>query len=207
MSSLMPEMFGILLNISSILHWNMLPTGTALKGSCLYWYWPNGHVNVDRYDEFSSNFKLQYPKLTFIIDIYFTLLNLGSMSFNVGPLWTGLINASFNLAGSKHNLTLQFAFGTNTKLLHHTAVSSTPSGVIMSSFCSWSNSSLHGFCSIYATHLGGAWFGLLSGLKLQWKCSFEAPNTLKNIIKHSVYFLVSSMLFLLSISMFGDDRK
>ena len=56
------------------------------------------------------------------------------MSFNVGPLWTGLINAWFNLAGSKHNLTLPFALGTNTKLLHHSTVLSIPSGVIMCTF-------------------------------------------------------------------------
>ena len=56
------------------------------------------------------------------------------MSFNVGPLQIGLINAWFNFAGSKHNLTFPFALGTNTKLLHHSTVSSTPSGVIISSF-------------------------------------------------------------------------
>ena len=56
------------------------------------------------------------------------------MSFNMGPLQTGLINAWFHLTGSKHNLTLPFALGTNTKLLHHSAVSSIPSGVIMSIF-------------------------------------------------------------------------
>ena len=42
----------------------------------------------------------------------------------------GLINAWFNCDGSKHNLTLPLALDTNTKLLHHSDVSSTPSGVI-----------------------------------------------------------------------------
>ena len=68
----------------------------------------------------------------------------------------GLINAQFDLTGSRHNLTLPFALGTNTKLLHHSAVLSIPSAMIMSNFCSQFNSSLNGFCSACATHLSGA---------------------------------------------------
>ena len=56
------------------------------------------------------------------------------MSFNVGPLRTGLINAWFNVTGSKHNLTLPCALVTNTKLLHHSTVTSIPKGVMMSNF-------------------------------------------------------------------------
>ena len=137
----MPKTFGISLNISSILHWNMLPTGTALNGSHLYLYLPNGHMNVVRYDDFSSNFRLWYPELVSIIDIYFTLLSLGSILFNMGSLCTGVINTWFKLTESKHNLTIPLALGTNTKLLHHFVISSTPNGVIMSNVCSWSNSS------------------------------------------------------------------
>ena len=37
---------------------------------------------------------------------YLTPVCLGSMSFNVGPLWINLINALFNHTRSKHNLTL-----------------------------------------------------------------------------------------------------
>ena len=103
----------------------MSPTGAALNGGCLYLYLPNWHVNVVRYDNFSSNFRLWYPELASITDIYLTLLSLGSISFNVGPLYIGLINAWYSHAGSKHNLTLPLALGTNTKLLHHSATSST----------------------------------------------------------------------------------
>ena len=95
------------------------------------------------------------PNLASIIDIYFTLLSLGNMSFNMGPLCTGLINAWLNFAQSKHNLTLPLALGTNTKLLHYSAISPTPRGIIMSNICSQSNSSLNGFCSAYATIPGG----------------------------------------------------
>ena len=109
------------LNISSILHWNISPTGTAPNGSHLYLYLPNWHANVVRNNDFSSNFRLWYPELASIIDKYLTLLSLGSILFNVGPLCIGHINAWFNRAGSKHNLTLPLALGTNTKLLHHSA--------------------------------------------------------------------------------------
>ena len=64
MSSTMPQTFGIALDISSILHWNMSPTSIALNRNCLYQYLPNGHANVVRFDDFSSNFRLLYPELT-----------------------------------------------------------------------------------------------------------------------------------------------
>ena len=138
------------MNILSILHWNMSPTGAAPNRSHLYQYWPNGHANVVRYDNFSSNFKLWYPELASIIDIYFTLLSLGIMSFNMGHLSTDLINAWVNLAGSKHNLTSYHLLWVLTQSYYIT-----PSSVIMSNFCSWSSLSLNGFCSTYATHPGG----------------------------------------------------
>ena len=117
-----------------------------------------------KYDDCLSNFRLWYPELTLMMDMYCTLLSLGSISFSVGPLCISLINAWLSCAGSKHSCTLPFALGTTTKLLHHSAISSTPSGAMMSSSCSHSSSSLNGFCNAYATRLGGAWYGLLSGL-------------------------------------------
>ena len=41
MSTAIPNTFGISLNISSILHWNMSPTGNAPNGRCLYLYLPS----------------------------------------------------------------------------------------------------------------------------------------------------------------------
>ena len=144
-SSTMPKTFGMSLNISSIFCWNMLPTGAAPNRSGMYLYLPNWQANVVRYNDFSSTLKLWYPELAYIIDKYLTLFRLGSISFNVGPQCIGFINAWFNHAGSRHSLTLPLALGTNTKLLHHSAVSSTPSGVIISICCNWSNSSLNSF--------------------------------------------------------------
>ena len=82
-----------------------------------------------------------------MIDMYSMLFNLGNISLSVGPLCTGLINAWLSHAGSKHSLTLPLALGTNTKLLHHSNVLSTPSGVLMSISCSHFSSSLNGSCS------------------------------------------------------------
>ena len=56
-------------------------------------------------------------------------------------------------------------------------------------FCSHSSSSLKGFCSTYATYLGGAWYGLLSCFSCKEKCAFKAPNTIKHITKFVVYYL------------------
>ena len=203
----MPKTFGMSLNISSILGWNMSSTCSAPNGSCLYLYLPNWQANVVRYNDFSSNFKLWYPELASIIDKYLTLLSLGSILFNVWPLCIGLINVWFNCAGSKHSLTLPMALGTNTKLLLHSAILSTPSSVIISICCNLSNSSLNGFCSTYATCLNGAWYGLLSGLSCNKNVPSKHPMPL-NTLSNLVYICcVSSALFLLSVSTFGHDRN
>ena len=123
----MAKLFDMSLNISSILCLNILPTGAALNRSCLYLHLPSWQASVVRYDDFLSNFRLWYPELASLIDKYLTLLSLGSMLFNVGPLCMGLVNAWFNHVESKHNLTLPLALGTNTKLLHHSDVLSNPS--------------------------------------------------------------------------------
>ena len=54
----------------------------------------------------------------------------------------------YALLDLKHNPTFPFGFGTSTKLLHISAVSSTPGGMIMSSCCSCSSSTLNGLCNV-----------------------------------------------------------
>ena len=161
--SAMPKTFGISLKISSIFHWNMWPAGAAPNSSHLYLYQPNWHVNVVSYKDLSSNFWLWYPDLASISEMSLTLLSFGIMLLNLGPLCMGLIKAWFSHAWSKHSLTLPLALCTNTKLLHHSAISLNPSGVIMSCCCSLSNSSLNSFCNAYDKHLVGALYGLPSG--------------------------------------------
>ena len=99
------------------------------------------------YDDCLSNLRLWYPELASMMDMYCTLFSLGNILLSVGPLCTGLINSWLSHAGSKHSLTLLLALGTNTKLLHHSDVSSTPSSVMMSIFCRHLSSSFNGFCS------------------------------------------------------------
>ena len=118
-----------------------------------------------------------------MMDIYCTLLSFGSLLLSVGPLCIGLINAWLSHSGSKHSCTLPFTLGTTTKLLHYSAVSSTPRGVMMSSSCSHF-SSLKGFCNAYATCLGGTWYGLLSGLSCNKTCLCDMTSFLDNHCKH-----------------------
>ena len=120
-----------------------------------------------------------------MMDIHCTLLSLSSMLFNVGPLCIGLINAWLSHAGSKHSHTIPFALGTNTKLLHHSTILSTPRGAMMSISCSHSSSSLNGFCNAYAMHLGGTWYGLLLGLSCNGNVPSKHPiplNTSPNVL-------------------------
>ena len=140
MSSMMPNMFGMSLKVSSIFGWNMLSAGATPNGSHLYLYPPNWHAIVLRYDDLSSNFRLWYLELASMINMYLTLLSFGNMSFSIGPLSMGLINVWSSHAESKHSLTLPLALGTSTKLLHHLDISSTPSGAVISCCCSLSNS-------------------------------------------------------------------
>ena len=115
-------------------------------------------------------------------------LSFGSMSFSIGPLCIGLINTWLSHTGSKHSHTLPFALGTNTKLLHHSAILSTPRGAMMSISCSHSSSSLNGFCNAYAMHLGGAWYGLLLGLSCKENVPSKHPILL-DTAKCIMYFL------------------
>ena len=73
MLSMIPKHFGISLEYFINYCWNMSPTGTAPNRSHLYLYLPNGHANVVRYDDFLSNFKLWYPELASIIDMYYII--------------------------------------------------------------------------------------------------------------------------------------
>ena len=97
---------------------------------------------------------------------------------------SSLISTWFSLAGSRHSLTLPLGLGTCTKLLHHSIISSTPNGVIIS--CCWnlSNSSINSFWSAYALCHGGTCYGLLPGLT----CNENVPSKHSLSINTSIKF-------------------
>ena len=207
MLSTTPNTLGVSLSNLSIFHWNMSPAGAAPNGSCLYLYLSNWHENAVRCNALLSNFRLWYPELASMIDMYLMLLSFGSMSFSMDPLCMGLINAWFTCAGSKHNLTLPLALGTSTKLLHHSDSLSSPIGTIMACCCCLSNSSLNGFCSAYATHLGGTWYSLLSSLSYKENVSSKHPMPLNITLTSLCICCVNSALFLFSVSQFGSESS
>ena len=143
------------------------------------------------YDDLSSKLRMWYPGLKSMRDKYFTLFNFGKISLSVGPLWTGLISAWFSLAMFRHSLTLPLGFGIMTKLLHHSAISYMPKGVIMSSCWDLFNSSLNSFYSAYAMHLGGTWYVLLSG----FSCNENVPSKHPIPVKTSSTPFVAVLLF------------
>ena len=146
-------------------------------------------VNVIRYSDFLSNFRLWYPELASMIDMYLILLNLGSMSFNVGPLCIGFINACFNHAGYKHTLALPLALGTKTKVLHHSDILSTSCGVIMSSCCSLSNLSLNIFVA-HMLHILVAF-----DMACYW-VQAETRMCLQSTQYHETHYQISCVFFL-----------
>ena len=76
-----------------------------------------------KHDDWSSKHRLESASIR---DKYFALIRDGNIPFRVGPLWTGNINTSFHLVGSRHNLTLLSGLATSIKLLDQSAVSSVP---------------------------------------------------------------------------------
>ena len=127
------------------------------------------------------------------------------ISFSVGPLCTSPICAWFHLAGSRQSLTFPFDFG--KKLLHHSAVSSMPSGAMMCCCCTHSNYSLDGCCRAYAMHLEGTWYGLLSGLA----CNENVPSKYLIPLNTSLNYLCIHCVILslacLSASMLRPGMK
>ena len=115
MLSAMPNSFGIPSNSSFIFLWNISAADATPNVSCICLYLPKGKEKW--YDGSSSSFQLWYPELTLMSMRSLTPTSLSKMLLRVRPMWIGLIMTLFNLAGSRHNQTLPFAFGTSTKLL------------------------------------------------------------------------------------------
>ena len=97
-------------------------------------------------------------------------------------------------------LAFSLDLGIRTKLLHHSAVLSMPSGVMMSCFCSLSSQSLNSFCSAYAMCLWGALYGLLFGFSCKENVPAKHPIPLKISSKSKCSCFVISVLALLSLS-------
>ena len=178
----------------------MSSTGAAQNSKHLHLYLPSWHANVVRYSELSSNFRLWYLELASISERYLTLLSFGNLFFNMDSLCIGLINTWFSHVGSKHSLTLPLALGTNTKLLHHSAISMTPSSAMMSCCCSLCNSSLNGFCNAYAMHLVGTWYGLLSGFSCNENVPSKHPMPLNASLNSQFIYCVNSAPFFVCIT-------
>ena len=120
----------------------MSPASAAPNQGHLYLYLPNWYENVVRFGDWSSNLNIGYLELASVRDKYFALVSFWNISFSRGLLWTGHENTSFNPAGSRHSVTFSFGFGTNTDLLHHSAVLSSPRSVTISCSSSCTSSSL-----------------------------------------------------------------
>ena len=78
-------------------------------------------------------------------------------------------------------LTLPFALGTSTNLLHHLDVSLMSRGTIICCFCSLLSSSHTGSGNAYTTLLGRAWYGWLPSLTCNFNIPLKQADTCKNI--------------------------
>ena len=130
--------------------------------------------------------RLWYPDLALIRGKYFASVSCENISLTVGPLWTCYMSGWWSIAGSKHNLTIPIGFGSNTKLLHQSAVIFSPSDMMMSCLCSYSSSSLNDLCNADAIHFG-AWCGVHSC----FVCNENVPSKCQIPVNTSFKFLFS----------------
>ena len=114
----------------------------------------------------------------------------------MGPPCIGLISAWLRCARPRHNLTFQLALGTSTKLLHHSDVSLTHRGAIMSYFVA--------FLTLPGMVFEGCMPCILAVLSIAYyldlaemKCALKTPNTIKYMIKVFIYLLHAFNTFFL----------
>ena len=93
------------------------------------------------------------------------------------------------LCWSRHSLTLPFALGTKTKLLHHADNSSTPNGFIVCCLYSLSSSSFRGPCKTYSTILGGT-----DIFNMQCECSTKSIYAWKTSLNSLLILFVNTLL-------------
>ena len=128
------------------------------------------------------------------------------MSFNVGSLCTGSISVWLSLVGPRHKHAVPFGFGTVTKLLHHLAISYTPSCASIWYCCSLSSSFLNGSCSTYAVHLGSTWYSYMSSLTYGEKVPLKYPIPLSTSL-FSLYIKGILMYKLNKVQFFSPEQK
>ena len=125
-------------------------------------------------------------------------LLLGIYHWGWDPLWTGHMSVWLGLDGSKHNLSFALGSGTNTELLHHSAISLMSSGVMRSCCCSCSSPPLNGFSRAEATHLGAAMAYFLLVYNVNVPSKHPIPvNTLISLVTLVLFLHFSLISFLL----------
>ena len=162
----------------------------TLNGSLINLYLPNFHGNVTKYEDFLLSFRLWYPKPTSVMVIYHTFVSLGSISFHVDPLCTTCTGTCLSLVESRHICTVLLDWGNITKLLHISAVLSTPSGASILCCCWLSSSFIIGSCSTYHTHLWSTWYGFVQSLTCRKKIPLKYTIPVNRTLYSSCVFSV-----------------
>ena len=148
----------------------MSPPGTFLYESLVNLYQPNMHANAVKYNDFLSSLRLWLPKFASIKVRFCTFASFRNMSLTASPPCIGLISVLLSYAGLRCRHTVQFGLGIMMKLLHLSAVLSTPNGAIICCPCNLSNSFLISSCTAYVTHQHGTWFCFMPSLTFKTLC-------------------------------------
>ena len=87
--------------------------------------------------------------------VWYAFVGLGSTSFIVGPLCTGLMSAWLSLMGVRHRQAVPLHVGSMTKLLHHCLFLPVPVVPVFRVHVVYPPLFLNGLYSAYAMCLGG----------------------------------------------------
>ena len=107
------------------------------------------------------------------------------MSLTVHSLCSGHISTWLSHVESKQHCTVPFGLDTTMKLLHHSAVSSTPSDYIICCSCNLFQFFFNYSSSAYATPVGIAWYGFMPSLTCEENVTLKYPipaNTLSDLL-------------------------
>ena len=124
------------------------------------------------------------------IYLYKSFVHFVNISLMVVPLYTGLISAWLSLAGSRHRQMVPFCFGTVTKLLFHSAVSSPPRRRIIYCSCRCSTSCLNGFCNAYTTCVIGARYDFVCSLTCNENVPLKHPMPEKHLCMYYIWYCI-----------------
>ena len=159
MSSARPNTFSKPLNISSIILWNTSPAGASPKGTLVNLQLPNWHANVVNMRFFNKDLDYDNLKWHQLWSCSTLLLVWVVYHLMLVPWVLAVLVPGWALLGPVTVILFHWALGVHWScctiwLFHLPLVVAVSADLVVFSFLNHS-------CIVYATHLGGMWYGFV----------------------------------------------